>query len=65
MDALRQALGMGLELSVYILSAYWAHEYISGLLSADPNIVLVTLIMMVLTLWFVRIYLAYGRRDPD
>ena len=65
MEMMRQALALGLELSALMLGAYYCHEAIAKTMGWDAGLVLVGLLMVVMTGWFIHVYLFYERKYKD
>ncbi|MCJ8276306.1 MAG: hypothetical protein HRT44_12540 [Bdellovibrionales bacterium] len=51
-----------MELSAMMLGAYFCHGPLAEAMEWDPNLVLVSLIMLGFVGWFTHVYLFYERR---
>ena len=62
MGSLKEALGLGLELSGFIFVSYYIHKPLALSMGCDDNITLAVLISLCLVLWIFHVYIALERK---
>ena len=62
---MRQALALGMELSVLIVGAYFIHGFIAEAMGWNPSLVLVGLFTLVFIGWITHVYYFYERQYKD
>jgi hypothetical protein len=62
MDNLKEGLGLGFELSGFIIASYFSYTIIAEKLGMNENITLAALMGLSLTLWTTHAFLIFNRK---
>ena len=63
MNGYREALGLGFELSGFILASYAGYEWLAEVLGFDQNLTLAALLGLSLILWTLHAYFIFEKNN--